>query len=324
MKALAADIGGTNARFAVAETDTGDVRLVFQRTYPTSRFPDFEPALAEFLREARAAGQIGAEVPRAAIAIAGAVDQLGGRLTNRAHWTFDVRALHRSLGLQARLVNDFLALAHAVPRARAEDWIELQAGEPVPRGTLALVGAGTGLGVASLVWDGTRYQPQPSEGGHVAFAPVDESQLELCRYMMATHGGRASAERVVSGGGLKRIHAFLRERAAAPEPALEPAQITARALEDRASLSAQVLSIFVRCYGSFAGDMALAYLARGGVYVCGGIAAKLAARLAEGDFIAAFNHKGRHGDLAASIPVRVVTNESLGLIGAALAALEGS
>jgi glucokinase len=322
MKALAADIGGTNARFAVAEEASGEVRLVFQRTYPTSRFPDFEPALAEFLREARGAGAIGAEVPRAAIAIAGAVDREGGRLTNRAHWTFDVHALRRSLGLQAQLVNDFLALAHAVPRAKATDWVELQAGEPVPRGTIALVGAGTGLGVASLVWDGTRYQPQPSEGGHVAFAPVDESQLELCRYLMATHGGRASAERAVSGGGLKRIHTFLRERAKSPEPALEPPQITARALADRSSLAAQALSTFVRCYGSFAGDMALAYLARGGVYVCGGIAAKLAPRLAEGDFIAAFNHKGRHGDLAASIPVRVVTNESMGLIGAALAALE--
>ncbi len=319
---LAADIGGTNARFAIAEAAASGAQLVFQRTYPTREFPDFEPVLAEFLRGARAAGAIGAEVPRAAIAIAGAVDREGGRLTNRARWTFDLQALHRRLGLQARLVNDFLALAHAVPRARRDDWVELQAGEPVPRGTIALVGAGTGLGVASLVWDGTRYQPQPSEGGHVAFAPVDESQLELCRYLMATHGGRASAERAVSGDGLKRIHTFLRERAGAAEPALEPPQITARALADRSSLAAQALSTFVRCYGSFAGDMALAYLARGGVYICGGIAAKLASRLAEGDFIAAFNHKGRHGDLAASIPVRVVTNESLGLIGAALAALE--
>lgn len=319
--ALAADIGGTNARFAIAESHDAGVRLVFQRTFPTASFPDFEPALEAFVLEARQAGAIGGEMPPACIAMAGAVDRQSGRLTNRANWTFDVRALREHLGVQARLVNDFLAIAHAVPRASAADWIELQAGEPAPRGTIALVGAGTGLGVASLAWDGASYQPQPSEGGHVAFAAADETQLELSRYLMQTHGGRASAERAVSGAGLKRIHTFLRQRDAR-EPALKPQEITARALDDRASLSAEALAIFIRCYGSFAGDMALAFLARGGVYICGGIAAKLAARFAEGDFIEAFVFKGRHRDIAASIPVRLVTNENLGLHGAALAALE--
>jgi glucokinase len=320
--ALAADIGGTNARFAVAEIGAGGVRLAFQRTYPTKSFPDFEPALDAFLREARDARAIGGEPLPAGIAVAGAVDRHTAKLTNRAEWTFDVHALREHLGVRARLINDFLALAHAVPRTTSGDWIELQAGNPLPQATIALVGAGTGLGVASLVWEGGRYRAQPSEGGHMAFAPADEDQLELCRYLMATHGGRASAERAVSGGGLKRIHAFLRERARSAEPALEPPQITARALEDRSSPSAQALSTFVRCYGSFAGDVALAFLARGGVYICGGIAAKLAARFAEGDFMEAFNFKGRHRDIAASIPVRLVTNESLGLAGAALAAVE--
>lgn len=324
LRTLAADIGGTNARFAVAEIASGDARLLFQRTYPTASFPDFEPALERFLREAREAAAIGRSTPRAAIAIAGAVERHAGRLTNRAHWTFDVRELRKDLGIEARLINDFLALAHAVTHAQAADYVELQRGEPAPRGTIALVGAGTGLGVASLVWEGGRHRPQPSEGGHVAFAPADEGQLELCRHMMATHGGRASAERVVSGSGLKRIHTFLRERAGGNEPALEPPEITARALGAPDSLAARALSIFVRCYGSFAGDMALAFLARGGLYVCGGIAAKLAARFAEGDFIEAFNYKGRHSALAASVPVRLVTNESLGLVGAALAASEVS
>jgi glucokinase len=319
--AIAADIGGTNARFAVAESHGAGLRLVFQRTYPTASFPDFEPALEAFVREARAAGATGRELPPACIAIAGAVDRQSGRLTNRANWTFDLHALREHLGVHARLINDFLAIAHAVPRAGAADWIELQAGEPAPRGTIALVGAGTGLGVASLIWDGAKYRPQPSEGGHMAFAPADEMQLELCRYLMQTHGGRASAERAVSGAGLKRIHTFLRQ-GDQREPALEPPEITARALEDRSSLSAQALAIFIRCYGSFAGDAALAFLARGGVYICGGIAAKLAARFAEGDFIEAFVFKGRHRDIAASIPVRLVTNENLGLHGAALAALE--
>ena len=321
-RALAADIGGTNARFAVAETGAGGVRLLFQRTYPTKSFPDFEPALQTFLREARGAGAIGTEPPPAAIAVAGAVGQDTARLTNRAEWTFDVGSLRAHLGVRAKLINDFLAIAHGVPSAGPADWIELQRGNPAPRGTIALVGAGTGLGVACLVWEGDRYHPQASEGGHMAFAPADETQLELCRYLMATHGGRASAERAVSGAGLKRIHTFLRGAAPEAEPALEPPAISARAIEDRSSLSARALSIFIRCYGSFAGDVALAFLAHGGVYICGGIAAKLAARFAEGEFIEAFNFKGRHRDIAASFPVRLVTNENLGLAGAALAAAE--
>jgi glucokinase len=321
-RVLAADIGGTNARFALAEPRGGKPRMVFQRTYPTKSFADFEPALAAFLGEARAAAAMGPLPPRAAIAIAGPVDRHAGRLTNRTAWTIDLSALREDLGVQARLINDFLAQAHAVARSGPEDWIELQAGQPAPNGTIALVGAGTGLGVASLTWDGQAYRAQPSEGGHVAFAPADERQLDLAREIMASHGGRASAERVISGAGLARIHAFLRARAGRPEAALEPAAISARALEERGSLSAQALAVFIRCYGSFAGDMALTFLARGGLYVCGGIAAKLAQRFAEGDFIEAFRYKGRHSALAASIPVRLVTNQNLGLIGAALAAME--
>lgn len=322
--ALAADIGGTNARFAVADFAAGNAHLVFQRTYPTKSFPDFAPALVAFMGEARGAQVIGRDPPPAAIAIAGPVDRHVGRLTNRTAWTVDLRALRDTLGVQARLINDFLALAHGVAHAVPADWVELQAGEPAPGETIALVGAGTGLGVGSLVWEGGRYRPQSSEGGHVAFAPADESQLELCRYMMASHGGRASAERVVSGPGLKRIHTFLRERAAPAEPPLEAPEISSRALENRSSVSAQALEIFIRCYGSFAGDMALAFLARGGLYICGGIAAKLAPRFAEGDFIDAFRNKGRHSTLAASIPVRLIVNENLGLLGAALAAIKAS
>ena len=319
---LAADIGGTNARFAIADLSSAGARLVFQRTYPTKSFPDFEPAVAAFLREARSAGAIGAAPPRSAIAIAGPVDQDAGRLTNRTAWTVDLPALREHLGVDARLINDFQALAHGVALAKPADWIELQAGQPAPNGTIALVGAGTGLGVASLLWQGGRYRPQPSEGGHVAFAPADQDQLDLCRYVMASHGGRASAERVVSGAGLARIHAFLRQRARSVEPPLEAPAISARGTEDPSSLSGQALSIFVRCYGSFAGDVALTFLARGGLYVCGGIAAKLAPRFAQGDFIEAFRFKGRHSELAASIPVRLVTNENLGLLGAALAAMQ--
>ena len=304
---LAADIGATNARFALVERPAGDARIVFERTYPTASFPDFEPALAAFLGETR-----GEKIARAAIAIAGPVADDAGRLTNRAGWTVDRRALGR-LGVEARLINDFLALAHGVAHAVPDDYVTLQQGKGVQQAAIALVGAGTGLGVASLVWDGQRYRASPSEGGHAGFAPRDDRQVELWRHLRARHG-RVSAERVVCGAGLAAIHEFLHGEA------LEAAEISRQALAERSGGAARALALFIDCYGAFAGDIALAFLARGGVYVCGGIAAKLAHRLAEGDFLAAFNDKGRHRELLAEIPVRVVINEKLGLLGAARAA----
>ncbi|MGH7338781.1 MAG: ROK family protein, partial [Myxococcota bacterium] len=197
-RVLVADIGATNARFALVDS----AHIVFERTYPTASFPDFEPALAAFLGETR-----GEKIARAAIAIAGPVDEGAGRLVNRSGWTVDPRALAR-LGVEARLINDFQALAYGVAHAAPEDWIELQAGKSMPQATVALVGAGTGLGVASLFWDGQSYAPSPSEGGHVGFAPRNELQLELWRWLLARHG-RVSAERVVCGGGLAAIYEFI-------------------------------------------------------------------------------------------------------------------
>jgi glucokinase len=309
-RVLAADIGATNARFAIAESDA---RIVFAHTYPTASFPDFEPALEEFLRDARASIGSDLGLKRAAIALAGPVDQGAGRLVNRSGWTIDRRSLE-SLGVEARLINDFQALAYGVAHAAPGDSIVLQAGKAVAHAAIALVGAGTGLGVASLVWDGQRYRPSPSEGGHIGFSPRDDLQVELWRHLLARHG-RVSAERVVSGAGLAAIYEFLQG-----ETLDDPAAISKRALAERSSTAGKALDLFVSCYGAFAGDIALAFLARGSLYVCGGIAAKLARRLAEGDFLAAFNDKGRHRELLASIPVRVVTNEKLGLLGAARAA----
>lgn len=308
---LAADVGGTNARFALAERAEGAVRLIAQRTYPSAQFASFEPALRAFLAETRGA----ANVRTGVIAFAGPIDEQAGRLVNRSSWSVD-RAMLGKLGIQARLVNDFQALAEGVAHAVAEDFLLLQEGRAVPGGTMALVGAGTGLGVAFLMWDGQRYRAVPSEAGHMSFAPHSGVELELLSHLGALHG-RVSAERVVSGHGLVAILEFLRPGG----PKLDAATISGRALADRSSLEARALSLFIRCYGGFTGDIALACLSRGGVYVCGGIAAKLAGRFGEGDFIAAFLDKGRHRALVSAMPVRLVTNELLGLMGAARLAL---
>lgn len=312
---LAADVGGTNARFALAENAGTAPRLVFKRAYPTENFPAFEPALHAFLSDAQAAG-----LPAPAngvVAFAGPIDEQAGRLVNRSSWTVD-RGTLGSLGIEARLINDFQALAEGVAHAAPDDCVSLQDGKPVAGATVALVGAGTGLGVAFLAWDGQRYRAFPSEAGHMSFAPHRASELDLLRYLTARHG-RVSAERVVSGHGLAAIHEFLH---ATPLP--DPAAITRRAVKDPASVEARVLDLFVHCYGGFAGDIALAFLSRGGLYICGGIAAKLAQRFQRGDFMEAFLDKGRHRALVGAMPVRLVTNEDLGLLGAARLALEAS
>jgi glucokinase len=263
-RVLAADVGGTNARFAIAERAGPGVHLVVQRTYPSAQFASFEPALRAFLAQAGGA----ASVRTGVIAFAGPIDEQAGRLVNRSSWSVD-RGMLRALGIEARLINDFQALAEGVAHAAADDFLLLQEGKPVPGGTMTLVGAGTGLGVAFLMWDGERYRALPSEAGHMSFAPHSGVELDLLTHLTALHG-RVSAERVVSGHGLVTIREFLRPGG----PQLDAAGISGRALADRASVEARALALFIRCYGGFAGDIALACLSRGGVYLCGGIAAK--------------------------------------------------
>ena len=316
---LAADIGGTNARMAIFAPQGGKPRLVFARTYPTARFPDFSSSLEYFLREIKSEGI--QNPSKAAIAFAGPVGGEEAQLVNRSAWRVSV-AMLEARGMEAKLLNDFEALAHGVAHAAPEDSIVLQEGRAEPRGAIAIVGAGTGLGVAALRWDGARYVPFASEAGHMTFGARDETEFALAQAMRKAHGGRVSAERVVSGPGLARTYGFLaRGDASTTGTAHEdPAQISARALADPGSTEARALDLFVRCYGAFAGDVALAFLARGGVWIVGSIAARLRERLSRPDFLAAFNDKGRHRPLAEATPVRLAVNENLGLLGAAWAA----
>jgi len=321
MRILAADIGATNARFAIVEVEGEAARIRFERTYASGRFAGFEPALETFVGELKRAHGDSLASSRAAIAAAGPVQRGEVRISNRPSWRISRRALESALGIEALVLNDFEALGFGVAHASAEDWIVLQPGSAVAQANMALVGAGTGLGVSALVWDGRRHLPVPTEAGHIAFAPRDEIQVALWRHLLKRHA-RVSAERVISGAGIAAIHGFLRESnpGAQSEPLDDPAAIAARALAEPAGIAGRALELFVACYGAFAGDIALAFLARGGLYVCGGIAAKLARRLADGEFLSQFNAKGRHSALAASIPLRLVINEKLGLLGAAAAA----
>lgn len=319
MRLLVSDVGGTHARLAVVEAAAGAVRIDFERDYPTARYPGLEAVLEVFLGELGAAPGVSAAFEQAAFAIAGPVAGEHARLTNVPSWRLERAALESAVGVRTRLLNDFEALAHGVIGAAPGELAVLQRGTPVSHAPLAILGAGTGLGVAGAAWDGARYRPFTTEAGHIGFAPANDMELQVWRHLRERLG-RVSWERVVSGPGLAAIYEALRAQqppAGPVEPAAEPAAVSARGLAEPASLAGRALDLFVACYGAFAGDIALAWLARGGVALCGHIAATLASRLGQGDFLTAFNAKGRHEGLMRTIPVSVATSEKLGLLGAA-------
>jgi glucokinase len=216
------------------------------------------------------------------------------------------------------IVNDFAAAASGIELLSASDLAVLQAGEPIAQAPRLVIGAGTGLGVAHLVWAGGHYQVIAGEAGHAGFAPAGAEQLELWRDLFARYG-RVTVEKVVSGPGLARIYDFIQRAAGGAGADVTPATIVDGALKgDAASLRA--LDLFIACYGEAAGNLALGVLARGGVYIAGGIAPKILPRLQAGGFLAAFNAKGNYADTVRKIPVAVVINERLGLLGSALIA----
>lgn len=313
---LAGDVGGSTTRLALFERGEERPRAVFERSYSDASFSDFEALLARFLGEARGACAA-ARIERACLGVAGPVEPGRVRLTNRA-WTVDAGAVAAALGgAELILLNDFEAAAHGVDFLDSAEQQLLQAGVPRRRAAQLVIGAGTGLGVAYRIWCGERYQVLAGEGGHIGFAPVDEEQEGLARWLFAQRG-RVFAEQVVSGPGLSRIYRYLRA-AADPLPAGEadPAAICSRALEARDPLARRALELFLACFGAVAGDHALAVRAAGGVYVAGGIARRIVPQLGASGFLSAFNSKGVHAPMAREFPVRVVLTDRLGLLGAA-------
>lgn len=314
---LAGDIGGTNSRLALFAPGPDRPRMLHLEQFRNAGEPGFEAIAARFVASARAAlGEV--RLARACFALAGPVEGRRVKLTNLP-WHVDADALAGALGIpEVQLVNDFVAAAAGLAALGPGDLHTLQAGAPLPDAPRVAIGAGTGLGVAYLVREDSGYRVIGGEGGHMGFAPADEEQDRLWRFLHAG-GRRVIAEEVVSGPGLERIHAFVRAAAGVGPAELSSAEISAAALAGDASAN-HALDLFVSCFGAVAGDHALAVLARGGVFIAGGVAPKILPRLADGRFVAAFNAKGAHRNLVERIPVQVVTEEKLGLLGAALLA----
>ncbi len=320
---LAADIGGTHTRLCIAHCERGATRIVSERTYASAAYTRFADVLREFL-----SGAAGNPIAAACFAAAGPVRETPAgqtvKITNLP-WEIGAAALAREFGVpQVRLINDFQAIGYGIEALQEPDFAVLEMGNPVPHGPRAVIGAGTGLGQAILVWRGDRYEVIATEGGHADFGPTDELQIELARYLIK-ECGRASYELILSGPGLARLYAFLRARGSTPESralaaaiaAADPAAaITQAALEHNDALANQALDLFVRIYGAQAGNLALTAGATGGVYLAGGIAPKIISRLRDILFLDAFRSKGKMSAYVENIPVRVVMNPKVGLIGA--------
>ncbi|MDP2809504.1 MAG: ROK family protein [Rhodocyclaceae bacterium] len=311
---LCGDIGGSKTLLGLAR----DGEVLVDRRVANADFEDFAGLLAAFFIETQTDPSL---IGGGCLAVAGPIadDGRSARLTNLP-WSIDSDALSHRFGLPAlRLANDFAAAALGAVTASSAQRVTLQEGEPLATAPRLVVGAGTGLGMAIVLPQDETWRIVAGEGGHVAFAPADEQQMALWAFLHARHG-RVTWERVVSGPGLTAIHEFV----AGAE--LPPEEIATRAaLVDPASPNSaerRSLDLFLAAYGAFAGDMALACLARGGVFLAGGIAAGLLPVLRQSGFLAAFNAKAEHAAIAARIPIHVATDPVLGLHGALLLARE--
>jgi glucokinase len=325
---LAADVGGTKAALALAAAGGARPEIVAHRVYACQEFGGLQPIVADFLQQPQVAGHRGA-IAAACFSVAGPVVANSATLTN-LDWKIAGNALAAELRLpEVRLMNDFAAAGLGITRLAPNELETLQAGSPVAQAARLIIGAGTGLGVGLLTWQDDGYAVHPSEAGHADFAPVNELQDKLLAYLRRTYG-RVSYERVVSGPGLMRIFSFLQDTGAGlPSRQLRDADKTRKdtaeliaefALAKLDPLAVRALDLFVSVYGAFAGNMTLAMLARGGVYIAGGIAPKIAAKLKEGAFMRAFTNKGRFSEVLATMPVQIVMNPQVGLYGALLEA----
>jgi glucokinase len=323
---LAGDIGGTNARLALFERGAGAPSLVALETY-ASRAHRGLPDLLRRFRE----GHPG-PVEAAAFGVAGPARD-GRVATTNLPWVVDAFELAAALGLErVALMNDLEALAWSVDLLPPASLAPLQTGRAAPRGSRALIAAGTGLGEAALAWVGDRTVALPSEGGHADFAPRGELEVGLLRWLVARHG-RASWERVLSGPGLHDVYRFLREAGHGDEPAWlaeelaagDPAAAISRAaLEGRSALCAAALDLFVSALGAEAGNLALRVLATGGVFLGGGIAPRILPWLRRPPFLEAFLAKGRLRPLLEDVPVAVIVDDRAALVGAARRAGEAT
>ncbi|HVE49932.1 MAG TPA: glucokinase [Casimicrobiaceae bacterium] len=313
---LASDIGGTHARFMLVRSEGEALYPLVEATLAVADHATLEDAGAAFL-----SSQGKVRVDRACLAVAGPIEGRRARLTNAA-WRIDADRFAAALGIaHVRLHNDFEAAASGIGELDRSGLVSIQEAPPTEDGMRVVIGAGTGLGVAYLLPGRPSARIIAGEGGHAAFAPANDRQMDL-RAFIARETVRVTNEHVLSGAGLVRLYAFASKASELPDEVRSDgaAAVSRRARSgDRAA--ADALRLFVEVFGSVAGDHALSVLATGGVFIAGGIAPRLADRFASNEFLSAFRDKAGHAALMRRMPVALVRDARLGLLGAARLAL---
>lgn len=316
---LVADIGGTNARFAIAR---GSVQRGFDlehvRRLKNADFQELRDAVLAYLATCD-----GERPARACFAVASPMGPGEVQLTN-ATWTFDPVSLGRELGLaQLIAVNDFAAQARGALLMPDSDLVELNAGRPVATAPRAVLGPGTGLGLGLLVpGDGDAIRVIATEGGHAAFAPRTGIEIEVARFLSREYGF-VSWERILSGGGLVNIHRALCHIEGVPWPGHRPEDVTAEAAAEPDAMGARVVEFFCTALGGYAGDVAVLTGARGGIYLGGGILPRIRPLLERSGFLARYADRGPMTQYVRDIPVRLIRGEGAALRGAAALAEQG-
>ena len=324
---LAGDIGGTKTVLALCEVTGGAPRVVRDQTFASAEAPSLEALVGQFIT-----ADDTAQLTAACFGVAGPVVGGAAKITNLP-WTITVASLKQQLGgISVALLNDLQSTALGMLVLPDSAFNVLQRGEPAAnndagdRPSIAVIAPGTGLGEALLIASGTAYRALPSEGGHADFAPTDDDEIELLRFLRGRHGHHVSYERVLSGAGLVDLYAFTRGQSGEAEPAWLTADFARRdraaiisqaALDRRDAACVRALEMFVDILGAEAGNLALRGLATGGVVLGGGIPPKILPALKAPRFIERFTAKGRFTAWARGLTVRVALEPRASLFGAA-------
>lgn len=306
---LLADVGGTNARFAL-ETAPGRIELI--DVLACKSYPSLADALRAYLASP-AVASLGV-IRHAAVAIANPITGDFVRMTNH-HWEFSIEAMRRECGFDTLLVvNDFTALARALPHLSSQQKRQIGGGVARPDTPIGLVGAGTGLGVSGLIPSARGWTALLSEGGHVTFSPANETEVAILQFAWREYE-HVSAERLLSGDGLELMYRALAHITGQPDEKLGAPEISRRALARDCPLCEQVIDAFCGMLGTVAGNLAITLGAQGGIFIGGGIVPRLGERFAQSQFRARFEHKGRFVNYLAQVPTYVITAQYPAFLG---------
>ena len=318
MELIAGDIGGTKSWLAWVNVTPQGEQLRYEKVYASADFESATALLKQFMMDA----QMEAAPDQLLLALPGALHGQRTTLTNLS-WTLDATDMHRALGIATvRFINDFQASAAGVATLTAQDVVVLNPGDSQPGEVRAITGAGTGLGLAFMTADATgHYQSHATEGGHIDFAPANAQQARLLEFLRSEYG-HASWERAVSGSAIHDLYRFccIELQHVLPDEPVDGATLSAWADSGQATAQA-ALDLFIDLYGAWIGNVALVYQPRGGLYIAGGVAGHLQARMQSPRLMAAATDKGRMRGVVERTPIYLITCARLGVQGAIASAI---